>query len=70
MRNVRVAFECKNNDEMPFAGWKEIQCHWVCDVKIGDLTRKVCIWLPTEIDLFVTCDTQFYQIVLPTGSFE
>jgi hypothetical protein len=39
MKNVIVAFEFKEDDVVPI-GYKHIDCHWVFDVKIGDLTRK------------------------------
>lgn len=39
MKNVRVAFEFNDKDEVPI-GHKEIKCHWVFDVKMSTLARK------------------------------
>ena len=39
MKNVKPAFEFRNDDKMPI-GYKEIGCHMIFDVKIY-LTRKI-----------------------------
>lgn len=39
MRNVWVAFEFNEEDQVPI-GHKEIKCHWVFDIKMSTLTRK------------------------------
>jgi hypothetical protein len=39
MKNVRVAFEFNDKDEVPVAH-AEVRCHWIFDIKMATLQRK------------------------------
>jgi hypothetical protein len=39
MKNVRVAFEFNDKDEIPVAH-AEVRCHWIFDIKMATLQRK------------------------------
>jgi hypothetical protein len=47
MKNVMPAFQFSKDDKM-LIGYKQIRCHMVFDVKIGDLTRIKGSLLPAN----------------------
>ena len=43
MKNVRVAFSIRDEDEIPKNIYQNIKCHMVFDVKMDDFRQKACM---------------------------